>query len=163
MAGRPIGLAADHTYLCIKVKDGCWKDVNAKNECGLARYQSTWKQLRHIAVEYTMAQFHTPRGSHTRIVSHCMTQPQMLFLTQHAMQPILVVIQNGWYDEECHDTRSHLQREATRGICTHKQARITFQCLVKKKISYFRGFSISIFVSFLLLRNNTMDSSKGWV
>ena len=80
-----------------------------------------------------MAQFHTPRGSHTRIVSHCMTQPQMLFLTQHAMQPILVVIQNGWYDEECHDTRRCLQRDVTRGIYTHKQARATFQHLVRKK------------------------------
>ena len=28
------------------------------------------------------------------------------------------VIQNSWYDEECHDTRRCLQREVTQGIYT---------------------------------------------
>ena len=37
------------------------------------------------------------------------------------------VIQNCWYDEECHDTRRCLYLEVTRGIYTHKQTRSTFQ------------------------------------
>ena len=38
-----------------------------------------------------------------------------------------------WYDEECRDTRRCLQRDVTRGIYTHNQARATFQRLVRKK------------------------------
>ena len=30
ISGRPIGLAADHVYLCFEVKDGCTRDVYAK-------------------------------------------------------------------------------------------------------------------------------------
>ena len=40
ISGRPIGLAADHAYLRFEVKDGCTKDVYAK-ESGLAKYLFT--------------------------------------------------------------------------------------------------------------------------
>ena len=40
ISGRPIGLAADHAYLRFEVKDGCTKDVYAK-ERGLAKYLFT--------------------------------------------------------------------------------------------------------------------------
>ena len=39
-SGRPIVLALDHAYLCFEVKDGCTRDVYAK-ESGLAKYQFT--------------------------------------------------------------------------------------------------------------------------
>ena len=40
ISGIPIGLAADHAYLRFEVKDGCTKDVYAK-ESGLAKYLFT--------------------------------------------------------------------------------------------------------------------------
>jgi hypothetical protein len=47
--------------------------------------------------------------------------------------------QNRWYDEECRNTRRCWQQELAIGI--HKQARATFQCLVRKKTrEYFVKF-----------------------
>ena len=43
------------------------------------------------------------------------------------------VRQNSCHDDEFHDTRRFLQRGVTQGIYTHKQARATFQHLVRKK------------------------------
>ena len=51
---------------------------------------------------------------------------------------------NSWYD-----TRRHLQWEVTRGIYTHKQARVAFQCLVWKKISYLARFDAEMYCLFL--------------
>ena len=38
---KPIGWAADHAYLSFEVKDKCTKDVYAKNESAVAKYQFT--------------------------------------------------------------------------------------------------------------------------
>ena len=72
ISGRPIGLATDHAYLCFDVKDGCWKNLYAKNGNGLAKYQFTPEIIDVCSCGvYNMhaifGSFCTPRGSHTRI------------------------------------------------------------------------------------------------
>ena len=42
---RPIGLAADHAYLCFLVMNGCTRDVYAKQEGGLAKYNFTQETI----------------------------------------------------------------------------------------------------------------------
>ena len=44
--------------------------------------------------------------------------------------------QNSWSDEECHNKRKYLPQEVTFGIHMHKQARETFQYLLRKKKRY---------------------------
>ena len=45
LSSKPIGLAADHAYLSFEVKDKCTKDVYAKNESRLAKYQFTQEAM----------------------------------------------------------------------------------------------------------------------
>ena len=45
ISGRPIVLTLDHSYLCVELKDGCTKDVNAKSESWLANYQFNWETI----------------------------------------------------------------------------------------------------------------------
>ena len=68
------------------------------------------------------------------------------------------VIQNSWYDEECHDTRRCLQREVTQSIYIHKQAKATFQRLVrKKKRLYLAKFDDHLYRLFL-----GQESKRTW-
>ena len=45
ISGRSICLAADHAYLCFEVKGGCTRDVYAKQEGGLAKYNFTQETI----------------------------------------------------------------------------------------------------------------------
>ena len=46
-------MAADHAYLRFKVKDACTRDVHAKQDSGLAKYQFTWETIDvYSYVEY---------------------------------------------------------------------------------------------------------------
>ena len=68
------------------------------------------------------------------------------------------VIQNSCYDEECRDTRRCLQRDVTRGIYTHNEARATFERLVRrKKRLYLAKFEDHLYRLFL-----GRESKRAW-
>ena len=70
----------------------------------------------------------------------------------------MVVVRNSWYGEEYCDTRRFLQSKVTRGIYTHKQARATFQCLMrKKKRLYLARFEDHVYRLFL-----GQESKRAW-
>ena len=120
------------------MKDGCTKDVYAK-ESGLSKYQFTGETINVYGCgiyngmldldpfapleELTQGLSKSLHKAATKAFPHTTANPPKLDR----------VIQNNWYDEECHDTRRFLQREVTRGIYTHKEAGATFQLLVRKK------------------------------
>ena len=126
ISGRPIALAADHAYLRFEVKNGCTRDVYAK-ESGLAKYRFTREtidvyicgvyygmlDLDHFALldEVTQGLSKSLHKAATNTFPHTAAYPPKFGR----------VIQNSWYDEACHDTRRCLQREVAQGIYTHKQ------------------------------------------
>ena len=139
ISGRPIGLAADHAYLRFMVKDGCTRDVYAK-ESGLDKYRFT----RETIDVYSCGVYDgmldldpfAPLDELTQGLSsslHKAATNAFPHTTANPPPKLDRVIQNSCYDEECRDTRRCLQREVARGIYTHKQARATFQRLVRKK------------------------------
>ena len=84
ISGRPIGLAADHGYLCFEAKDGCTRDVYDK-ESWLANYQLTREPIDvYSCGAYNGMKF--PKDCQIR----CMKQPLVPFLAHWPIPPNLV-------------------------------------------------------------------------
>ena len=123
--GRPIGLAADHAYPRFEVKAGYTKDVYAKRESVLAKYQFTCEIVNVyssgvyndmlVLVPFSLLEHVTQGWSKSLHKAATNALP-----TQQAMHPNLVVIQNSWYGEGCHDARRCFQCKVAWWIFTHK-------------------------------------------
>ena len=135
---RPIGLATDDAYLCFDVKDGCQKNVYAKNEN--AKYQFTQETIDVCSCGVYNGMLYldpfAPLEEVTQGFSkqlHKAARNTFCHTIGNAPTPCRVM-RDSWYGEECHDTRRDFERQVTRRICD-KQARATFQCFVRKKMS----------------------------
>lgn len=66
--------------------------------------------------------------------------------------------QNSWYDEECKDVRAQLERDLLLGAITHRQSRIAFRRLVRrKKRAFLAHMERDLYQLFL-----SRDSGEAW-
>ena len=177
ISGRLIALAADCAHLHFEIKDGCTRDVYAKKESWLAKYEIT----RETIDVYSCGVYNgmldldpsTPLDGVTQGLSKSLHKAATnAFLTQWPMPPNLVesykivgMMRNVVIKGDATQTNS--------GNLYHKKARVTVQQFMKKKkrlYLYFDFFLGSWFVflpskcectiPYILLVFNTVNSKN---
>ena len=161
---RPVGIAVDHAILSLTLAFSY--NIDAPTQTPSAtRYRFT----RETDSVYTDEIYARLCGEEPERPLHELTQilTETLHLaaaqafphSQPSRRPSSGKMpQNSWYDEECKETRATLQREVHMGTTTHRQSRITFRRLVRrKKRAYLAQLERDLYQLFL-----SQDSGEAW-